>query len=62
LPKTQDAEALKDELLNFEIKITDADHDTYGAFKIGTHDDLTIALGFGVFYSENSVTPGIMAL
>lgn len=37
-------------------------HDTYGAFKTGKHDDFVTAIGLAVFYSENRVTPGIMAL
>lgn len=63
LPRTQEAEAMQEELLNYEIKISDAGHDTYGAFKTGKHDDLVTALGFRVFYADKlRVAPGIAAL
>lgn len=39
------AEAMVDELLNFEIKVSEGGQDTYGAFKTGAHDDLVVALG-----------------
>ncbi|GIK67711.1 MAG: hypothetical protein BroJett018_55050 [Chloroflexota bacterium] len=45
LPDTPDAAALVDELLNFEIKVTDAANLQFGAFKVGSHDDLAVALG-----------------
>lgn len=45
LPQTGEAQALVDELLNFEMKVTDAAHLQFGAFKTGTHDDLAVALG-----------------
>ena len=62
LPKTAEAEALKEELLNYEIRISDGGRDTYGAFRTGSHDDLVSALGIAVFYSEKRVIPGISAL
>ena len=46
LPRTAEARALADELLNYEIRV---DEQTAllqaGAFKTGTHDDLATALG-----------------
>ena len=62
LPKTAEAEALKEELLNYEIRISDAGRDSYGAFKTGSHDDLVSALGIATFYSENRKIPGIYRL
>ncbi len=50
LPKTQEAEALAKELLDYEIHVDEKANDTYGAFKVGTHDDLVTALGLAVFY------------
>jgi len=50
LPKTGEAMALADELMNFEIKVSDDGHDSYGAFKTGAHDDLVIALGLATLY------------
>jgi len=45
LPKTAEAEALAKELMDYEIRVTEQANDTYGAFKVGTHDDLVTALG-----------------
>jgi hypothetical protein len=45
LPDTDDARALQQELLDFEIKVTEAANLQFGAFKIGSHDDLAVALG-----------------
>jgi hypothetical protein len=46
LPRS--AEAMVDELLNYEIKV-DPDGDAkLGAFRVGTHDDLVTALGLAV--------------
>jgi hypothetical protein len=39
-----DAETLVRELQNFQVKITDAANDTYGAWREGTHDDLVLAV------------------
>jgi hypothetical protein len=48
LPKTAEAEATRQELLDYEIKVSEDGHDTYGAFKTGRHDDLVTALGLAV--------------
>ena len=48
LPKTGEAEALAQELLDYEIKIDENGTDRYGAFKVGRHDDLVTALGLAV--------------
>ena len=45
LPKTAEAEALAKELMDYEIRVTEQANDTYGAFKVGAHDDLVTALG-----------------
>lgn len=45
LPKTAEAEALVQELLSYEIRVTDDAHAQFGAFKVGAHDDLATALG-----------------
>jgi hypothetical protein len=45
LPQTAKAAALAEELLNYEIRVSENAGDTYGAFKVGTHDDLVTALG-----------------
>ena len=48
LPKTSESEALAKELLDYEIRVDQHANDTYGAFKVGTHDDLVTALGLAV--------------
>ncbi|MBM3189373.1 MAG: hypothetical protein FJZ90_11705 [Chloroflexi bacterium] len=45
LPQTAEAGALVDELLNYEIKVSEDAQASFGAFKTGTHDDLATALG-----------------
>lgn len=46
LPRTQEAEDTARELETYEIHVdATTAHDTYGAFKVGAHDDLATALG-----------------
>jgi hypothetical protein len=45
LPRTDEAEALGKELLDYEIRVTEDANDRYGAFRVGAHDDLVTALG-----------------
>jgi hypothetical protein len=45
LPQSSESLAMREELLNFDIKV-DPDGDAkFGAFKTGTHDDLVTAIG-----------------
>lgn len=39
---------LAKELLDYEIRIDEDSNDRYGAFKVGTHDDLVTAVGLAV--------------
>jgi hypothetical protein len=48
LPETAEAKALARELRGHEIRVTENANDTYGAFKVGSHDDLVTALGLAV--------------
>jgi hypothetical protein len=48
LPRTAEAEVLAEELLNYEIRVDENANDRYGAFRVGTHDDLVTALGLAV--------------
>lgn len=52
--RSREIDAIIDELLNYEIHVSEEGHDSYGAFKTGTHDDLVTALGLAVWYSEYS--------
>lgn len=45
LPKTPETEQMAEELLNYEIRVDPDGNDRYGAFRVGTHDDLVTALG-----------------
>lgn len=45
LPQSDEARALREELANYEIRVDRDGHDTYGALRVGTHDDLVTALG-----------------
>lgn len=42
------AGAMKDELLNYEIRVNENANEQFGAFRTGTHDDLVTALGLAV--------------
>ncbi|MGA2885786.1 MAG: hypothetical protein ABSE80_11595 [Halobacteriota archaeon] len=45
VPKSsKEIEAMVEELLNYKIHVSEEGHDQYGAFKIGSHDDLVCAL------------------
>ncbi len=44
-PDAPETPALVSELLTFELKVTDTAHVQFGAFKVGAHDDLAVALG-----------------
>jgi len=48
LPRNAEAERLAQELLDFEIEVDENANDRYGAFRVGTHDDLVTALGLAV--------------
>jgi hypothetical protein len=48
LPHTAEAEVLAEELLDYEIRVSEDANDKYGAFRVGTHDDLVTALGLAV--------------
>ena len=58
------AEALPDtatltrELLNFQVKISEQAHDSYGAWREGTHDDLVLATALACWAGEHLPAPG----
>ncbi|MGZ4848160.1 MAG: hypothetical protein ACXV5N_10245 [Halobacteriota archaeon] len=53
LPKaSKESETMVEELLNYEIHVSEEGRDQYGAFKVGTHDDLVTALGLACWYAE----------
>jgi hypothetical protein len=46
------AGTLKKELLNFQVKITTAANETFGAWRENTHDDLVLALAIAMWLGE----------
>ena len=48
LTATAEARQLAKELQDYEIRVDQDANDRYGAFKVGTHDDLVTALGLAV--------------
>lgn len=48
LPRGREPEALRAELIDYEIRVDENAHARFGAFKVGTHDDLVTALGLAV--------------
>jgi hypothetical protein len=49
-----EARTLINELLNFRVKITANAHDTYEAWREGTHDDLVLAVALACWYGERN--------
>ena len=48
VPRTAEAQALAQELLTYEIRMSEDANDRYGAFAVGAHDDLVTAVGLAV--------------
>lgn len=55
LPKTSEAEEFVQEVLDYEIRVGRDANDRYGAFRVGTHDDLVTALGLAVQWGPRRV-------
>lgn len=60
LPQSEKAQELARELLDYEIRVSEKANDTYGAFKVGTHDDIVTALGLAV--QEDAVYAGALVV
>ncbi len=53
-PELPDADALVRELQNFQVKINlETAHDSYGAWREGTHDDLVLAVALALWIAKN---------
>lgn len=48
LPRSEEAETLAEELMEYEVEVAPDANDRYGAFKVGTQDELVTALGLAV--------------
>jgi hypothetical protein len=55
LPDSSEGRVLAQELQDYEIRVGEDANDRYGAFRVGTHDDLVTALGLAV-HCEPHVT------
>lgn len=54
--ESQSTETLIRELQNFQVKINvDTAHDSYGAWREGTNDDLVLAVALALWIAENGV-------
>jgi hypothetical protein len=49
-----EAEILSKELQTFQVKITDAANDVYGAWREGTHDDLVLAVALALWTANKT--------
>lgn len=58
LPDSGEARVLAQELRDYEIRIGEDANDRYGAFRVGTHDDLVTALGLAIHHEPPTETYG----
>jgi hypothetical protein len=59
LPRTAEAETLARELLDYEIHVDEHANDRYGAFRVGSHDDMVTSLGLAVLAAERAAPAGV---
>lgn len=59
LPKTEEAVALQKELKNYTIRVNENANPEFGAFKVGTHDDLVTALGLACLSESVPIIPKV---
>jgi hypothetical protein len=52
-----EAENLSRELQGFQVKITEAANDTYGAWRDGAHDDLVLAVALALYVGNKRGKP-----
>ncbi len=55
LPKTPESRTLRQELLEFQVRVEPDANDHYGAFRVGSYDDLVTALGLAVQTDESEM-------
>jgi hypothetical protein len=44
-------------MTNFQVKISQTGHDSYGAWREGTHDDLLLAVALACWAAEKKASP-----
>jgi hypothetical protein len=47
------ADIIRQELLNYEHKVSQVGYDQFGSMKTGMHDDIVSALGIGIYVAES---------
>lgn len=52
-----EAQILLEEMTNFQVKISLAGNDSYGAWREGTHDDLLLAVALACWAAEKKALP-----
>jgi hypothetical protein len=62
LPQTAEAQALAQELRDFEIRVSEDADEKYGAFKTGAHDDLVTAIGLAMQPAMPTTRCGVPSL
>jgi len=55
--RLKDSQVLVEELLNFQVRISNSGNDIYGAWREGTHDDLVLATAMACWASEVRLLP-----
>ena len=60
LPATAEAGILAQELLNYEIRVNENAAAQFGAFKVGSHDDLATALGLACWEEVGWAEGGVI--
>ena len=61
VPSLKFASLLKTELLNFQVKVTPAANETFGAWREGEHDDLVLAFALAAWLGEHQVAQAVVA-
>lgn len=56
LPRNEDCEILAQELMSYQIEVQPDANERYGAFRVGTKDDLVMALGLTVQHEPSGRT------
>jgi Terminase-like family. len=59
LPNNAEAGVMREELMNYQIKVNDNANAQFGAFRVGTHDDLVTALGLACLCERATEMPQI---
>jgi hypothetical protein len=61
-PGLVEGQTLAREMENFSYKISDAGHDSYGAWREGTHDDLVLSVACALWAASNGIGVGEFSL